>query len=382
MAPQIHSKLPDLETTIFTVVNKWANEHGAVNLSQGFPDFEAAPELLELVTKAIRKGYNQYAPMQGIYSLRETIAHKIEQLYGKAYHPETEITITAGATQALFTAISAFVKKDDEVIVLKPSYDCYDPAIELYGGIVVPVPLVLDNFSLNITKIKEAITKKTRMLIINTPHNPSGTILSEQNMLDIQALLRDTNIILLSDEVYEHIVFDGLAHESAAKFSDLSQRSLICASFGKTFHVTGWKMGYCVAPQHLMEEFQKVHQYNVFCVNHPLQRALNTYLQYSKNYLGISSFYQKKRDYFLNAIAPSRFIFTPCQGTFFQLLDYSKISDETDIQFVERLIKEFKIASIPISVFYTEGTHNRKIRFCFAKTEALIDQAAAMINKL
>ncbi len=376
------SKLPDVKTTIFTVMGQLAVKHNAVNLSQGFPDFGADPELLKLVNQAMKKGHNQYAPMQGVYTLRERIVEKIETLYGRTYHPETEITVTAGATQAIFTAISAFIRTDDEVIVLKPAYDCYEPAIELYGGKVVPLQLSKDDFKIDWSAFRDKISARTKMVIINSPHNPSGILLSELDLLQLQDALKGTNIILLSDEVYEHIVFDGLAHQSAAKYPDLAKRSLICASFGKTFHVTGWKLGYVVGPKELMKEFQKVHQYNVFSVNHPIQRAIAQYLKNKAHYLELGTFYQEKRDYFLKSIASSRFHFTPSNGTYFQVLDYSGISDENDIDFSRRLIEENKIASIPISVFNLNNTDNKQLRFCFAKKRETLERAAEILIKI
>ncbi len=376
------SKLPDVKTTIFTVMGQLAVKHNAVNLSQGFPDFGADPELLKLVNQAMKKGHNQYAPMQGVYTLRERIVEKIETLYGRTYHPETEITVTAGATQAIFTAISAFIRTDDEVIVLKPAYDCYEPAIELYGGKVVPLQLSKDDFKIDWSAFRDKISARTKMVIINSPHNPSGILLSELDLLQLQDALKGTNIILLSDEVYEHIVFDGLAHQSAAKYPDLAKRSLICASFGKTFHVTGWKLGYVVGPKELMKEFQKVHQYNVFSVNHPIQRAIAQYLKNKAHYLELGTFYQEKRDYFLKSIASSRFHFTPSNGTYFQVLDYSGISDENDIDFSRRVIEENKIASIPISVFNLNNTDNKQLRFCFAKKRETLERAAEILIKI
>lgn len=376
------SKLPRVGTTIFTTMGKLAMEHDAVNLSQGFPNFGADPKLLHLVQNAMAGGYNQYAPMQGVYSLREVISQKIDSLYGRYYHPETEITVTASATQGIFTAISAFVRPNDEVIVFKPAYDCYEPAIELCGGIVVPLQLVGKDFKVDWESFKKAISPKTKMVVINTPHNPTGTILSEQDMLQLQAVLNGTDIILVSDEVYEHLVFDGKSHQSAAKFEDLASRSILCASFGKTFHITGWKMGYCAAPKALMQEFQKVHQYVVFCVNHPMQRGIAQFLKTPENYLGLNEFYQQKRDYFLNAIKNSRFKMNRCSGTYFQLLDYSSISEENDVSFAERLIKEHKIASIPISVFNLNNQDNKQLRFCFAKTNDTLDRAAEILNRI
>jgi len=376
------SKLPNLGTTIFTTMGQLAVKHGAVNLSQGFPDFPADTKLLDLVTKALKKGHNQYAPMQGIYSLRERVAQKIESLHGRVYHPENEITITAGATQAIFTAISTFISPGDEVIVLKPAYDCYEPAITFYGGKVVPLQLSSSDFKVDWTAFKDKISDKTKMVIINSPHNPTGSLLTHKDMLALEETLKDSNIILLSDEVYEHIVFDEERHQSASKFSDLAQRSIVCASFGKTFHVTGWKLGYIAGPKKLMKEFQKVHQYNVFCVNHPVQRAVAEYLKDETRYLQLNGFYQEKRDYFLKAITNSRFRFTPSKGTYFQVLEYSDITDENDIDFSKRLIDEHKIASIPLSVFKHNNEDNKQLRFCFAKKKDTLNRAAEILNKI
>ena len=378
----INSKLPNVQTTIFTVVGKLAKEHNAINLSQGFPDFSPDPQLLKLYKKALDGTYNQYAPMTGAQQLREVIVEKIEKTYGRRYDVETEVTVTAGATQAIYTAITAFVSKGDDVVVLKPAYDCYEPAIELAGGVPILIQLQGKEFKINWDEFRSKITPKTKMVIINTPHNPSGQILSEADMLTLQDILRDTNIILLSDEVYEHIVFDGMAHQSAARFEDLSNRSIICSSFGKTFHVTGWKIGYCVGPSGLMNEFNKIHQFNVFCVNHPAQIALAEYLQNEEHYLNLRDFYQKKRDYFLNAISDSRFKFTPSQGSYFQLLDYSDITNESDITLNERLIKDYKLASIPMSVFNINERDDNLLRFCFAKTKETLDKAAEILNKI
>lgn len=380
--PNIISKLPNLQTSIFTIMSRLAKEHNAVNLSQGFPNFETDKELINLVTKGMKDGHNQYAPMQGIYSLREVIAQKLESLYGTFYHPETEITITAGATQAIFSIISAFVHPKDEVILIKPAYDCYEPAIIANGGKPVFVQMQGADFKIDWTQFEQAITAKTKMVIINTPHNPSGTIFSNADMLQLQKILKNTNIILLSDEVYEHIVFDGLQHESVAKYPDLAVRSFICSSFGKTFHTTGWKMGYCVAPKALMIEFQKIHEFNVFCANHPMQRALTAYLKKPQNYLGLNSFFQQKRDFFLSSIKSSKFTFVPSEGTYFQLLDYSRITMENDVDFAKRLTKEHRIASIPISVFMSNKQDNKQLRFCFAKTNETLEKAAEILNKI
>jgi len=376
------SKLPNVKTTIFTVVGDLARKHNATDLSQGFPNFDADPELIDLACKAMRDGHNQYAGMKGLLPLREVLSNKIEKQHGKYYSPETEITIVAGATQAIYTAISAFVHEEDEVIVIKPAYDCYEPAIEVNGGVTIHVELEAPNYQVNWEAFKAKITAKTKMVIINTPHNPIGRIFSENDMLQLQEILQDTNIILLSDEVYEHIIFDGETHQSAARFEDLASRSIICSSFGKTFHVTGWKIGYCVAPKELMHEFQKVHQFNVFCVPRPVQHALAIYLETENHYLELGNFYQQKRDYFLNAIKGSRFKFTPSQGSFFQILDYSEITDERDDDLVKRLILEHKLASIPVSEFNVNHRNDHVLRFCFAKKEETLQEAADILNSL
>ena len=379
---QFSSKLPDVSTTIFTVMGKMAHEHKAINLSQGFPNFETDPELHRLVQEAMAKEYNQYAPMAGIYSLREAIAEKLNTCYGSTYHPEHEITITVGATQAIYTAISALVHPGDEVIVLKPAYDCYEPAIEVNGGKVIPIQLKAPQYKVDWEQVKDCITPRTRMLLINTPHNPTGTILEEEDLLALQEAVEGTDIIILSDEVYEHIIFDGKAHQSVARYPKLAERSFITASFGKTFHTTGWKMGYVAAPKTLMSEFRKVHQYNVFCVNHPFQKAFATYLNDPSHYLRLGDFYQQKRDRFLELIAASRFRFTPASGTYFQLLDYSTITNEGDVAFAERLTKEKGIASIPTSVFNLNQEDFKMLRFCFAKTDETLEAAAAILNAI
>lgn len=376
------SKLPLLPPSIFANMTQLAEQYNAINISQGFPNFEPDPILLELVAKALKSGYNQYAPMGGIYSLREVISEKIESLYGKSYNPSTEVCVTVGATQAIFTAISAFVWPGDEVIVLKPAYDCYEPAIIANGGQPVLIQMEGKDYAINWKSFRAHISTKTRMVIINTPHNPSGKVFSNEDMLQLQECLKGTNIILLSDEVYEHIVFKGNSHESASKYPYLAERSFVCASFGKTFHATGWKMGYCAAPDALMKEFLKIHEFNVFCVNHPFQIALAEYLKTANNYLSLGSFYEKKRDLFLDRISSSKFSFTPTQGTYFQLLDYSNISDESDLEFGKRLVEEHRLACIPISVFNKDHLDHRQIRVCFAKTEETILRATEILSDL
>jgi len=356
-----------------------AHKENALNLSQGFPDFESDKNLINMVTKAMAHGKNQYAPMPGIFSLRQAIANKMEHLYGVSYNPETEITVTAGATQAIFTAIAATIKKDDEVIIFKPAYDCYEPTIQLFGGKAVAVQLDPESFTIDWKLVKSLISEKTRMLIVNTPHNPSGRIVSAIDMLQLENILKDTNILLLSDEVYEHIIFDGELHQTAALYPALAERTFITASFGKTFHNTGWKVGYCLAPKELMAEFRKVHQFNVFSVNHPTQVALAEYLKTPNNYLQLNNFYQQKRDLFLSLIKDARFEFTPSKGTYFQLLNFKNITDESDYDFAIRLTKEQKIASVPISVFNENGLDTKVLRFCFAKTDETLIKAAKIL---
>lgn len=378
----ITSKIPQTGTTIFTVMSALAAQHKAINLSQGFPDFESSAELIELVSEAMKKGYNQYAPMAGVLSLREILSEKIASLHGANYHPESEITVTAGATQAIFTIISAFVKPGEEVIVFKPAYDCYEPAIQLNGGKVVSVQLQAPDFAVDWKHVKSLIGSKTRMVIINTPNNPSGTVFSENDMRQLESILRDTDMVLLSDEVYEHLVFDGKQHQSAARFPGLKERAFIVSSFGKTFHNTGWKVGYCVAPTALMHIFRQVHQFNVFCVNHPVQIALAEYLKRPENYLYLDEFYQQKRDFFTSQIESSRFKVLPCQGTYFQLLDYSAITDEKDTDFAVRLTKERGLASIPVSVFNEHQLDQKILRFCFAKKERTLLEATEILNAI
>ncbi len=376
------SKLPDVGTTIFTVMSKLAHQEGAINLAQGFPGFDSDPKLQQLVTKAMSDGYNQYAPMPGVYGLREQIANKINTLYGSDYHPESEVTVTAGATQAIYTIVSAFIRPGDEVIVLKPAYDCYEPAVIVNGGTIVPIQLKAPLYKVNWSAVERAITPKTKMLFINTPHNPTGTILDKKDMMELSRILKGTDIILLSDEVYEHIVFDGKQHESVARYPELRARSFITASFGKTFHNTGWKMGYTVAPQELMKEFQKVHQFNVFSVHHPSQKAFATYLKEPEHYLRLNDFFQQKRDSFLELIKDSRFEARPSAGTYFQMLDYSEITQEQDVEFAKKLTKDHKVASIPTSVFNLEEKDFKMLRFCFAKDDDTLKKAAAILCKI
>ena len=378
----VSSKLPDASTSIFAVMSKLAHEEGALNLAQGYPDFPTSSELISLVDKAMKEDFNQYAPMPGVYSLREVISEKIASMYGTVYHPETEITVTAGATQAIFTIITAFIKRNDEVIIFTPAYDCYQPSIEINGGKTIEIQLKSPDFRIDWNQVKNSITERTKMIIINTPHNPTGTVLSKSDMTMLESLTKETDIIILSDEVYEHLIYDGLEHQSIARFPGLAERSFLVASFGKTFHNTGWKMGYCTGPAALMKEFRKIHQYNVFSVNHPVQKALSIYLNNSNNYLVLPEFFQKKRDLFLDAIKDSNFSFEPSSGTYFQLLRFDKISDEKDVLLAERWTRELKLASIPISVFYGNKLDEKALRFCFAKSDETLLKGAEIINSI
>ena len=376
------SKLPKEGTTIFTIMSALAAKYNAINLSQGFPDFKSDQKLIDLVAKAMNSGYNQYAPMSGSMELRQAISKKFELLYQTSYHPETEITVTAGATQAIFTIISAFIKPNDEVLIFRPAYDCYEPAIELNGGKTISIQLKTPLYNVDWNEVKEKINSNTKMVIINTPQNPSGNVFSKNDMLHLQDLLKGTDIILLSDEVYEHIIFDEAQHQSACLFLDLKTRSFVVASFGKTFHNTGWKIGYCCAPKDLMDEFQKVHQFNVFCVNHPIQKALADYLKEPNHYLELPEFYQEKRDFFLSLIKDSKFIFKPSKGTYFQVLNYSKITNEYDVDFAKRLTVEHGLASIPMSVFNENNLDQNVLRFCFAKTDETLKRASDILNQI
>ena len=376
------SKLPNVGTTIFSVMSALAKAHNAINLSQGFPNFKSDQKLIELVSKAMNEGYNQYPPMAGILPLREAITNKFDLLYGTSYHPGDEITITSGATQAVFTAISAMVNAGDEVLLFRPAYDCYEPAVLLNGGKIVSIQLKGPNYTVDWLEVAKKVTQKTKMIIVNTPQNPSGTIFSKEDMTALAKITSGTNIVVLSDEVYEHIIFDDAQHQSVCLFPELKSRSFVVASFGKTFHNTGWKIGYCCAPKVLMEEFRKVHQFNVFTVNHPMQVALAEYITNSDHYLSISQFYQAKRDLFLDLIKDSRFDFTPSKGTYFQALNYSKITDEPDVDFAKQLTIERKVASIPLSVFNDNGQDDHLLRFCFAKTDETLEKAAEILNKI
>lgn len=378
----LDSKLPNVGTSIFAVMSKLAHESGALNLSQGYPDFPTSPKLIELVHQAMKAGYNQYAPMPGIFSLREVIAGKLERLYQAHYNPDTEITITAGATQAIFTAIAATVQKGEEVIIFAPAYDSYGPSVEANGGIPVEIEMHPPEFKIDWKKVRESVTEKTRMIIINTPHNPTGSILSDLDMKELCEVTANSSIVILSDEVYEHMIFDGESHNSIARYPELADRSFLVASFGKTFHNTGWKMGYCAAPVELMTEFRKIHQFNVFSVNHPMQKAIATYLSDPGNYDYLPGFFESKRDVFTQALEGSRFAVIPSKGTYFQLLGYSEISEEGDMELSRLMTVEHKVASIPVSAFYRNRTDHNLLRFCFAKSEETLLRGAEILRKL
>jgi methionine transaminase len=380
--PAIASKLPQVGTTIFTVMSALAAEHNAVNLGQGFPDFACDPALVDAVTAAMQAGHNQYPPMTGVPALREAVSAKIEALHGRRYDPASEITITAGATQAIITAILAVVHPGDEVIVLDPCYDSYVPNIELAGGVAVRVPLTPGTFRPDFAKISAAITPRTRAILINTPHNPSATVWSAEDMQALQDLLAPTDILLISDEVYEHMVFDGGQHQSAARFAGLAARAFIVSSFGKTFHVTGWKVGTVAAPAALTAEFRKVHQFNVFTVNTPVQYGLASYLKDPAPYLQLPAFYQAKRDLFREGLAGSRLKLLPSTGSYFQCVDISAVSDQSESDFCQWLTREIGVAAIPLSAFYGDGFDQRVVRFCFAKKDDTLRAALERLRKL
>ena len=380
--PTLKTKLPAVGTTIFTVMSALAAEHKAVNLGQGFPDFDCDPKLVEAVNQAMTDGLNQYPPMIGVPVLREAISAKLTDLHGKDYNVNTEITITAGATQAIITAILAVVHPGDEVIVLEPCYDSYVPNIELAGGIVVRVPLTPGTFRPDFDKISAAITPKTRAIIINSPHNPSATIWSKEDMLKLQEVLAPTDVLLISDEVYEHMVYDGQEHQSAARFPGLAARAFIVSSFGKTYHVTGWKVGFVAAPAALTAEFRKVHQFNVFTVNTPVQYGLANYMADALPYLTLPAFYKRKRDLFKAGLAHTKFKILPTTGSYFQCVDISEVSDLTEAEFCKWLTTEIGVAAIPLSAFYGNGFDQRIVRFCFAKKDETLNLALEKLKRL
>lgn len=378
---EIQSRLPDVGTTIFAVMSKMAAENQAINLSQGFPDFQVSEQLIDLIYQHMKAGRNQYAPMPGTSALLEAIAAVVKTTYGHEVDAMKEVTITAGGTEAIYAAISGLVKDGDEVIKFDPSYDCYDPAIRLNGGIPVTIDLLPPEFAIDWKQVEARITSKTRMIIVNTPHNPSGAVFSEADMKALEALAEKHDLIVLSDEVYERIIFDGKVHQSVMRFPALAARSIAVYSFGKTFHATGWKVGYAIAPEAITREIRKAHQFITFSVNTPVQYALADYMTEPSHYLHLSDFYQQKRDLFLKLIERSSFIPLPCYGSYFQLLSYEKISDKSDMEMAQWLTVEHKLASIPISVFYKNKTDNRILRFCFAKGDKTLQAAANILNR-
>lgn len=378
----IQSKLPNVSTTIFSVMSKMATDSGAINLSQGFPGFPVDPTILNLVDKYMREGFNQYSPMPGMPQLREAIATKTNVCYDYTPNTETEICVTSGATEALFAAITALVNKGDEVIIFEPAYDSYIPAIELAGGKPIPIQLKYPNYSIDWDVVKSKLNSKTKLIITNTPHNPTGAVWKTYDIAALKEVTHNTDIKIISDEVYEHIVYNDLRHESVIFDEELRNKTLVISSFGKTFHATGWKVGYCVAPEYLMTEFKKVHQFLTFSTSTPMQMALAEYMKDEKTYLGIPKFYQEKRDYFQELIKDTNFEILPCSGTYFQLLGYKSISDEPDTIFAEKLCKQNGIASIPISVFYKDKLNEKVLRFCFAKEKEELERAAEKLRRI
>jgi methionine aminotransferase len=380
--PRLDSKLPDVGTTIFTVMSRLALEHGAINLSQGFPDFDCDPALVDAVARHMREGKNQYAPMQGVAPLREAIAAKFVELYGRRFDPESEITVTSGGTEAIFDAVAAIVRPGDEVIVFEPCYDSYVPAIQINGGVPVVMTLGFPDYAIDWDAVRRAISPRTRMLVLNSPHNPSGSILSDEDIRQLVNLVDGTDILILSDEVYEHIVFDGRRHESMARHDALAVRSFIVGSFGKLYHTTGWKIGYCAAASELSSEFRKVHQFVTFASHTPTQLAFADFLARKEGYPGLTPFYQAKRDLFLSLMAGSRFQPLPCRGSYFQLMTYSSITDEPDAAFAMRLLKEHGVASIPTSPFLYKTPPPPVLRFCFAKKDETLERAAERLRRV
>jgi methionine transaminase len=376
---ELKSKLPDTGTSIFATMTQLANKYNAINLSQGFPNFDPPTELIDLVQFYMKKGFNQYAAMSGVLSLRKAIQEKISYCYNSLYDVEDEITITAGATQAIFTAITSFIHNFDEVIIFEPAYDSYSPSIKMSGGIPIPIKLNQTDFSIPWEQVWSKLSTRTRMIIINSPHNPTGSIINQNDIKELTNIVKRYNLIVLSDEVYEHIIFDNNRHFSLSSFPELKERAMVISSFGKTFHTTGWKVGYVVAPREMMIEFRKVHQFNVFAVNTPIQYAYGDFLHNKSVFENLPTFYEGKRDFFREGIRVSGFISKPCNGTYFQLLDYSNISNLDDITFSELLVEKFGIAVIPLSPFYSNSVNDKLVRICFAKTEETLQEG---INRL
>ena len=382
MQPIIHSKQPNAGTTIFTVMSVLAAQHNAINLGQGFPDFLMDEALVALVNAAMQKGNNQYVHMNGLVALRERLAEKIQDLYAATVNPETEITITPGGTYAIFTALTTVLQPGDEVIVFEPGYDSYIPTIEINGAVPVLIPLTFPDYKIDWELVRQKISPQTKMIMLNSPHNPTGSVLSADDITVLRSIVKNTGIFILSDEVYEHLIFDGLQHESMLRYPDLLERSFVCFSFGKTYHCTGWKIGYCVAPAALMSEFRKIHQFNCFSCNSPVQFALAEYLQHKEKYMQLGSFLQQKRDYFATLMLQTKFKALPSHGSYFQLYSYAGISDESEKDLAIRITKEYGVATIPVSVFYKQPTDNQVLRFCFAKKESTLEEAVNRLIKV
>ncbi len=378
----IHSKLPASGVSIFSVMSRLAEEHGAINLSQGFPDFDCAPELVETVARYMREGYNQYAPMPGVFSLREALSNKIERLYGRRYDPATEITVTSGATEGLFATLTAFVHRGDEVLLFQPAYDSYAPAVQLSGGIPTYVTLRGSDYRVDWDEVRKAITPRTRVIMVNSPHNPTGMVFDRDDLRELARVLQNTDAIVVADEVYEHIVFDGARHESLARYPEIAERAVVISSFGKTYHTTGWKIGYCAAPQALSVEIARVHQWVTYAVNGAIQRAYAEFVNKDPECRELAGFYQAKRDRFLELIKGSRFRPLRCQGTYFQMVDYSAITDERDSDFALRLIREHGVAAIPITPFLADADPGPVLRFCFAKRDETLERAAERLRRV
>jgi len=382
LKPAIHSKLPQTGTTIFTTMTNLALQHHAVNLGQGFPDFPMNEQLVELVNRAMQQGHNQYSHMAGLPLLRERISQKVASLYGADINPDTEITITPGGTYAIYTALTTVLQPGDEVIVFEPAFDSYLPNIEINAAKPVLIPLQFPSYAIDWQLVRSSITPKTKMIMLNTPHNPTGSVLSGDDIYQLRQLVKDTGIFILSDEVYEHLIFDTIPHQSILRYPDLLERSFVCFSFGKTYNCTGWKLGYCIAPEALMQEYRKVHQFNCFSCNHPVQHALAAFMEYPQEYLELGQKLQQKRDYFQQLMTQTKFNALPSYGSYFQLYQYDGISDEPEYDFAVRLTKEFGVTAIPVSVFYRNEINNRVLRFCFAKNPATLELAAERLMKV
>jgi len=380
MSPDITSKLPNVGTTIFTIMSGLAAKLNAVNLGQGYPDYSMSPDLVALVNEAMKKDYNQYVPMQGYLPLRESLAEKVEYLYGCGINPDTQITITPGGTYAIYTALTTVLQPGDEVIIFQPCYDSYIPNVEINGGVPVLINLKFPKYKIDWTEVKQKITASTRMIMLNTPHNPTGSVLMEEDIQQLRAIVKDTNILILSDEVYEHLIFDGLPHQSMLRYPDLMERSFVCFSFGKTYHCTGWKLGYCITSAELTKEFRKVHQFNCFSCHSPSQVALASFLKNREAYLTLGKMMQEKRDHFIQLMQDTRFELLDSKGSYFICAKYNRISEEKDSDFAIRITKEYGVAMIPVSVFYKNETDNKVVRFCFCKKNETLEAAVEKLS--